>query len=286
MNTCIRNKFLCSKAINEKYEIYDYISSGNFGVVLKVKNLTTNNLVAMKVVKHDEHTLNEINIACYLTSLIKFTPTIIRVGEWFICEEYPSSEWRDNIDHMFHIEREDEPMLFFEMDIMDCTLGFINKNKLKISPCDFKSIIFELIYTLYVIRKHVKFVHGDIKEPNILIKYNISPRIYTINNTKFIAKSKYMPVFADFGRSSMGTDTSDNSDGLGLANILEDLLYFLDEQKIESPEKMQANIIEVYVNLIKDKGSSDFRTFKKSLFLDLFKTLQNNTSNGISFPSI
>ena len=70
-----------------------------------------------------------------------------------------------------------------------------------------KSIIFQVLYTLYVLQKKYEFVHSDLAYTNILVdatEYTEDYFVYRINNTSFYIKNNnVLPLLWDFESSNL-----------------------------------------------------------------------------------
>ena len=163
------------EAVSVKYEVRDAIGSGGFGVVLEVRDLATNELLAMKKLPFDVDGNDNANIKREIFN-------IIQLGS------------HDNIVQWLDIFRTPENQLSIVMERCDSDLaGFLALKANREVPMCF-NVSLQILAGVVFLHTHVPvIVHRDIKPQNILMKRNPE-------TNKIEAK------IADFGISSSDDD--------------------------------------------------------------------------------
>ena len=214
--------------LNE-YIVIKSIGSGAFGCTLLVKNIKTDTLYALKIVKDDIE--REITYGKLLNKELN-SPFIIKQFESLrIDGELPfklrsaiskgcaelSNDWMlENWKGTFNIVLMEYlsggPLLYATKK-----LGYIHGNLGKSRELT-KQFIFSLLWTLNESYTKLGFVHSDIKPDNIIWKLNYKSPINFKGKYEFQPIFNQIPVLIDFGSSLMDFDHNER--------LSEDGIYF------------------------------------------------------------
>jgi serine/threonine protein kinase len=196
-NTCLEHPIrMSSQDFKHRFIIIRQIGKGAFGVVNKVVDDETDEVLAMKNVDLD---LEEIRIMCALISRSEYTWSLIMIKNFVIVE--------------------DTGMIYLLIPFLTQRLfDLIDQN---ITPKDVLCIVFELIIAILAMEQ-LTIVHNDLKEDNIMIKRTDVIRCYTINDERYFIDCSYLPIIIDFGLATQHeTYTNDwIGDGVGLKFVM------------------------------------------------------------------
>lgn len=237
------------------------ISSGTKGTIFKVHNKLINTDTAIKIQLFDENALNELIVGCTLNSLP--TDCFVKYTIWFVCKSLP--EW--GISDTLQIS-ETRNYLFIEMNKVEIsieTLVFINAS---LDIFALLSILFEIIYALYLARKAFLFSHNDLHANNILIQQldDYTSQSYMVNNTKFTLERKYIPIIIDYDNATMNRDLSSTD----TKNLYLTFSFLLNNVKGMGPHQrnLYLNILDQHLNKI--TSPTDTKSLETALLSDIF----------------
>ena len=256
-----------------------------YGIVYEIKTYNTGERLALKVTALNKYSISELNIICNILKYIlypQYTPCFIDIKNWFLCTSPPTT-WE--IKHISPILRNawNSTLLYFTMSLADTTLKHL---MIPITSYDITCIIFELYYALAVARHTLKFFHEDIKADNILIKTVNYERRYNIGSNTYYINSPYLPLFSDFGTSSIGVQqnipvNTEQEYGFNLddvldfndtKNLFETLVDYINNY-IDVDELFIQNIGQFNQIIALDEGVHDIRHIIESLSTPLFNIL-------------
>ena len=150
------------------------LGAGTFGVVAKVVDKWTDQVVALK----NAHSIFEVAIPCLLSSTTDATDCIQRIINWFRLAN----------------------TIYFTTPIIE--YAFTKDFLRQLTESELISLIFELVIAFKVIAE-ADICHCDIQLVNCLIRETAVTRIYTINGQRYMLQSQYTPVVIDFGNSKI-----------------------------------------------------------------------------------
>lgn len=159
---------------SERYFQIEKLGSGAFGVVIKVVDTQTNQVLALK----NAHTIFEVAIPCLLNSTSNATDCIQKIVNWFQLEN----------------------TIYFTSPVITGTfsesfLGYLY-------PDELISLIFEIVIAIKVITD-AGICHCDVHLDNCLIDETPVIRIYTINSQRYVVRNRYIPIIIDYGNSKI-----------------------------------------------------------------------------------
>jgi serine/threonine protein kinase len=172
---------------------------GSVGVIYHVIDLETGCERVLKAISYSPgHSESEVEIGYKVSKLAGY----IKLHNWFVCDTAPN-DWliaRKSSDVELHGD-----VLYL---VMDKAHGSLHDLLIDIRPRlhtqEAKSIIFEILYAIYVGWVDIGLCHMDIKPDNILFTTNIYQRSYTTPSGQHIkSESVYQPLLADFGESKI-----------------------------------------------------------------------------------
>jgi hypothetical protein len=122
------------------------------------------------------------------------------------CSMSDISASSNNSDILKYVHIPDFPVQLNMIETLDCTLDNYIDNSIdkKITPTEWKSILFQICFGLAVAQKHFLFVHNDLHSSNIMFKKTKKEFIYF----KFRDNYYRIPTFSkiskiiDFGRAT------------------------------------------------------------------------------------
>jgi len=127
----------CANEVLNDFDFIELIGQGGFGTVMKAKNKTTNELVAIKVLPLSQNALNEALVLATLKH-----QNIVEIQTIYLGEEY----------------------LFIVQELCDCSLADRSFSMLEITQ-----ITFQMLSALDYIHSQ-GLVHRDIKPENVMVK--------------------------------------------------------------------------------------------------------------------
>ena len=180
-----------TKYISDKWQKLGVLGSGLQGLVLKVINIETQEICAMKI------TLDENIIPPKIYQVQKYLPTNGFADIILECYIIDTGMNYDNyIDQCIRY-------LDIDYDLVVITIHEFYEHKFnsifkRVDQHTRLGLAFECIYGLSLIHAG-GVVHGDIHSGNIMLTKNNPVRTYNINGKTFVVRSQYRPVFIDFG---------------------------------------------------------------------------------------
>ena len=202
--------------LNHRYTLLDYLGEGSFGKVYKVVDKGTDRVVVMKLValQSDEDITSEVVNGCLLTSLTTSTSSVIQIINIAIVDIYPvfGGFSRKLVPYTSPEVSPDELVSLEGIDFrlprqryisgLMITLPLLEGplQELGLDRHEALGALFELLVVLVLLRS-LNLAHKDIYEPNVLYQEVDYDRLYTINGTRYMVRSPYLPVLIDFGKS-------------------------------------------------------------------------------------
>lgn len=257
------------------------LGEGNNATVFKLHSIHHYELtVAVKIVPYANLGNKEIGIACELNQMKNFTPVVIRTYGYLVCDrnnlhkrwvrsvpvpynndsqymlmfmEAPPYKWKyaDDKDNPFPIEKKDDALALF----------------------------FVMAHALYVLRKYLGFVHGDLHHDNILLSIHPNQdapvRLFFDDNNYSDVTLPYgmMPKFIDYG-----TAYTNNYPSLGPQRPFTDTEMLLN--LFDNTSRFGRNDISQLVNmkkLLKQKLSKPrLKEFLEPQSVDILYTVLRN----------
>jgi len=185
------------------------LGEGNNATVFKlVQRRNIENAVAVKIVFFETYGNSEVGIACELNSLMNLTPVVMRTYGYLVCDrEDLHPVWVESVPAPFNVDN--TYMLLF-MNIAPYRWKY-DSEKNNPFPITRKDDALALLYTmahgLYILRRDLGFVHGDLHDGNVMLTVNahqdgpvrlfFSDTIYSDVTLPY----NIMPKFIDYGTS-------------------------------------------------------------------------------------
>lgn len=286
----------CLELFNTQYYFVRQIGDFSaYGIVYEIKNYHSGERLALKVTALNKYSISELHIICNILKNIiqpEYTPCFIDIKNWFLCSS-PPTNWE--VKHISPILRNSwhSTLLYFTMSLADTTLQNL---MIPITPYDIICITFELYYALAVARYKLGFFHEDIKADNILIKTVNYERRYKIGSNMYYINSPYLPLFSDFGTSSInvqptisvnteheyGFNIDDVLNFSDTKNLLETLINYINEYIDTNDDFIQdIGIFNEVIGL--DEGVHDVVHILDSLHTPLFNVLYQSQGKFLQY---
>lgn len=245
------------------FSIFDnvqVISSGEKGTTFKVYNKMMGIYTAIKIQPFDLNAFNELNIGCALNKLP--TECFVKYITWFVCKSLPN--WGLSTS----LQTSSITYLFIEMDKVDVSVAIVILSRISLDYFVFVSIIFEIIYALYLARNIYSFSHNDLHANNILLREldDYTERFYTLKDKKFELSTKYVPVIIDYDNATLNRIES-STDTHNLYSIF---IALLNNIKGMGPQLRNICTSNLNTYLNKISGSNDSKDLEDLLLSDLF----------------
>jgi hypothetical protein len=208
-----------SSYIENRFTVLQKLGQGADGIVLKVVDNITDNVVALKSIFFSEDI--EIIFACKLYPTKIFTNCILIPINWSLVDKPPFIKYYEKVQ-CEQKKTISEMGLVYTMILLDGSFkdfvtyfyrikypeyyedeeeGENEYNNIDLlTENDIRDIIFETYMVVYILHQNA-IIHSDLHLGNLGYKKTIEQRIYKINNIPYIVKSKYMPIIYDFSRS-------------------------------------------------------------------------------------
>ena len=193
----------CLDTIKKHYVATDVLGHGVNGIVLKLISTDKEIPYAVKITQQTGDSLKEIKISCTVDELLASKHAVFsRTYGWLACSNNPPDDWMEMI-HVYSRTVENIPRstLSDRSFYLFTELGGISlKNYLYKSVFECKSILFELLYALIWASKTCGFKHGDLHKGNVILRFTVAPRNYTVNG-KTYATNQQRPQIIDYADS-------------------------------------------------------------------------------------
>lgn len=211
--------------------IEEILDSDNYEAMFRVTK--NDKIYSMKLMRKDDDSTYELN------SILRINTEIVnknlcfcfpKLHEYTICNE--------RVDIIEDYLETSEPKIAYTFNEGSY---FLNKIPTQLSHYELKSLIFELLYAIYVIQEVLELSLG-IKLDNILVSANKVDRIYTVNRSQIRIVSEYLPIY---------TDLKPSKDPIG--DLLFAISYFMN-LNVDLSEKLVAEFALLVSTLTKNKN--------------------------------
>lgn len=249
----------CNMDMGEEYTAMRVIDSGEFGIVLELKDNTTENRIVCKIFPFhiedgkylepsiiSKSALQELNIACKLNQISEETPVFVKTFGWTVCDQIPR-QWQRLPDFTFpqrHKEQKTVTYAFLFMSHGGTPLETLKKT---MTINDKLVALFMVLHGLLIAYKRFGFVHNDLHDGNILfnndpttetsLRLEMNPHTSaTVSNP-----NRLMPSIIDFGFGTLNkSHKRPTGDLVRLFRAFEiDYDYDENEYDIEYEERLQ-----------------------------------------------
>lgn len=175
--------------------------------------------IAIKVIPlREESDLKDIKIACLLNGLLDENPIFVRTFGWIKCKQIPrlwleGLNMKEDVPEGFTFKKGKENYIF---QIMDFTSYAWTDKKIRIGLEEYRVMLFLLLHGLWLANTRFGFKHNDIHQGQILFqtcKPNTTVSVSMGENDYTIECQRFVPKLIDFGLSSLGSDSDEESSG-------------------------------------------------------------------------
>lgn len=208
-NTDFKEKDIaCLREISKHYITTNggiRLGSGNNATVYKLHSRRNyEDTVAVKIVPYEDIGNKEVGIACELNSMKDLTPCVIRTYGYLVCDRDGLHRvWLESVPAPFNMDK--TYMLMF-MEAPPYKWKYANE---KDDPFpiqrreDAMALFFIMAHALYILRKKLGFVHGDLHNDNVLLSIQAQDRVRLFFNENDYSDVdlpyNMMPKFIDYG---------------------------------------------------------------------------------------
>ncbi len=315
--------FFLIKVADTNFILKINISSKIHNDSYKYKKLTEDMVAETKILNILKGEFIEKNITPCILELVFSKTTTLNVYDTKNCEKYYKS-FAENIDEyvdemfcrMNRLVKKDIYKNIIHFNVMEvCNLSLANMIKhLNLADIPFiKTLLFQILYTLYVItKKYPNFHHADLHLQNIMLVEDIKYKMNIYNpdtlvyNTEFNGNKKMfivpyfgiIPKIIDFGFSTLGTvrNVHTASKFFNYNRIKNDFLWLLHHMYIDLQDNVYNSLLidmfneldpkQRYIRLnleyVELNESNNLEEYECMLQCDLFKEYQNVESKNIN----